>query len=1038
MAGVDVYNTLDPKARYMMAEDIGSPQNVKEVHEWLNEVRNKGGDYTAVPMSESIKQTFGNLEAFKKARKEDMIEALEKAMQYGSQQEKDLLESVKSGKTPIKDAVDWIKKNGDFYTYNAKLKDIRDKRANLAKAVLRAMGEMRKISDKDGRRYNTEGEREHRNTMRQMPYEGDDINTIVKRNLNDILKPTKGLYHTGNVVGIIEQYIHRFKGVDVSEVSRYVELKEEHNRLDRLMNESKDYYNSLSEEESRNPPDDAPNLPEDIRDEMSSIMDEMDTLRNSISDSVAERKNVSFDDLVNLYEEANALEKTVRKNKSLKDWESFKKKYKNSSNEEVFEGIERVLRDNEASKLPKLFESELYSGHSSTGEPKGLIIDILKREGKIKADGLTYGSKVNPQRLINLLKNEAGSGNKAYTEAQAIGFIDWLKLRMGGIDNDVAGGINPAQPMLGRADMAERREQLNLKGKQNTIPTSEVLNWLDKNQLDVRIDKIPVPNVDSNRYVSGGETEGYRDLVIRMPERYSHGVEGHFGNEKTNVVAHVRVTFRRDAEGKKVMHIEEIQANNANVDVLPSKERETYKQVVKELVEAELKYSNSTLSDVNYFNLRQAANAEIASKPKTKGKGYWANAEEARRGLTQEKSRIEKDFEDKSKWADLSFKKFEEYVNKDFQNSHPETTKYLRHIYDRQMAEAVLRLEAKKALEKTKLWNNEPEQLSDVDQKTGIKYPAMTELSRLRSELQTASEKEGNKAPLQDPKEWIKLAFRTILREATVEGVDRVTLTPYDKTPMQVGMNKDSAKSLYGKIIPQYFESELAKINQKLDVKNKNDSIIEQRLSNEYIDLKDFTQKRIKDVSTKWDTSQPTHENAGEVFRFLHGEDSTLISNHASINGEFNRTKFDKFKDKISDLAERMPSGNNRNLIIRAVNAKFQQMNHYTNWKFSEAFSMDKFGESASLVDRSIGFDMTDKAKELGKQSRPHFQPAEGWRDWQSERTSVGSVIKNTAGYVIMVQKGKFKVYNPYKAMVGIYDSEEQAKRRVQKDEPKR
>lgn len=67
-----------------------------------------------------------------------------------------------------------------------------------------------------------------------------------------------------------------------------------------------------------------------------------------------------------------------------------------------------------------------------------------------------------------------------------------------------------------------------------------------------------------------------------------------------------------------------------------------------------------------------------------------------------------------------------------------------------------------------------------------------------------------------------------------------------------------------------------------------------------------------------------------------------------------------------------------------------------------------------------------------------HAQPAEGWRDWQSERTSVGSVIKNTAGYVIMVQKGKFKVYNPYKAMVGIYDNEEQAKRRVQKDEPKR
>lgn len=72
-----------------------------------------------------------------------------------------------------------------------------------------------------------------------------------------------------------------------------------------------------------------------------------------------------------------------------------------------------------------------------------------------------------------------------------------------------------------------------------------------------------------------------------------------------------------------------------------------------------------------------------------------------------------------------------------------------------------------------------------------------------------------------------------------------------------------------------------------------------------------------------------------------------------------------------------------------------------------------------------------------GKKKMP-FQPAEGWRDWQSERTSVGSVIKNTAGYLIMVQNGKFKVYNPAKVMIGIYDNEDQAKRRVQKDEPRR
>ena len=65
------------------------------------------------------------------------------------------------------------------------------------------------------------------------------------------------------------------------------------------------------------------------------------------------------------------------------------------------------------------------------------------------------------------------------------------------------------------------------------------------------------------------------------------------------------------------------------------------------------------------------------------------------------------------------------------------------------------------------------------------------------------------------------------------------------------------------------------------------------------------------------------------------------------------------------------------------------------------------------------------------------YQPAAGWREWKSENTTIGSMIRNAVGYMIMVNKDKFKVYNPAKALIGVYDSEEQAKRRVQRDEPK-
>jgi len=66
-----------------------------------------------------------------------------------------------------------------------------------------------------------------------------------------------------------------------------------------------------------------------------------------------------------------------------------------------------------------------------------------------------------------------------------------------------------------------------------------------------------------------------------------------------------------------------------------------------------------------------------------------------------------------------------------------------------------------------------------------------------------------------------------------------------------------------------------------------------------------------------------------------------------------------------------------------------------------------------------------------------HYKPAEGWRDWNSERTALGSVIKNTVGYAIIMSGDKFKVYNPQKTLIGIYTKEEEAKRRVQREEPK-
>jgi hypothetical protein len=68
-------------------------------------------------------------------------------------------------------------------------------------------------------------------------------------------------------------------------------------------------------------------------------------------------------------------------------------------------------------------------------------------------------------------------------------------------------------------------------------------------------------------------------------------------------------------------------------------------------------------------------------------------------------------------------------------------------------------------------------------------------------------------------------------------------------------------------------------------------------------------------------------------------------------------------------------------------------------------------------------------AKPMGK--------LEGWRGWTLEKGLNGGFWKNAVGWMIVVQGDKFKVYNPQKALQGIYQDLDQAKRRVQRAEPK-
>ena len=72
----------------------------------------------------------------------------------------------------------------------------------------------------------------------------------------------------------------------------------------------------------------------------------------------------------------------------------------------------------------------------------------------------------------------------------------------------------------------------------------------------------------------------------------------------------------------------------------------------------------------------------------------------------------------------------------------------------------------------------------------------------------------------------------------------------------------------------------------------------------------------------------------------------------------------------------------------------------------------------------------------LNEKGTGRFQPSE-YTEFKSEQSPMGRIMRNAKGYVITMANNKFRVYNPAKAIIGVYGSEEEAKKRIYKEIPK-
>jgi hypothetical protein len=92
-------------------------------------------------------------------------------------------------------------------------------------------------------------------------------------------------------------------------------------------------------------------------------------------------------------------------------------------------------------------------------------------------------------------------------------------------------------------------------------------------------------------------------------------------------------------------------------------------------------------------------------------------------------------------------------------------------------------------------------------------------------------------------------------------------------------------------------------------------------------------------------------------------------------------------------------------------------------------------GEVSPLPESEAGFKVSTGQKHIPTM-RGTFMPAE-YSEFKSEQSPTGRIMRNAKGYVITMANNKFRVYNPAKAIIGVYGSEEEAKKRIYREIPK-
>ena len=353
---------------------------------------------------------------------------------------------------------------------------------------------------------------------------------------------------------------------------------------------------------------------------------------------------------------------------------------------------------------------------------------------------------INPARLLNLMKNASGGDiGRIMTEADAIGLTEFLKS----------------------------------KGQKKTS-IKEIRDFIDTNKIEITVDPETV-NVqadfgDTSSYRAKGDVQEYHTFVARINSPYEHGVSGHFGR-KGDVVVHIRATIRVDAEGRKVLFVEEIQSQNAQAKQVPKHE---LVQIKKDLKVME-----------DYHSEMKAVQQA------------WDKMDWERKNLAHNIFKFRKDLK-------VVYDKYFPLLPESLRQKYNADKEAFITVNGEQVGESAYASTLRIGL--------------DTLDDNGITQDRNFRMVYQEKKLKLArGESQGVNAPLQDFKETVKIASRTVMRQAVELGADRVAFVESKDTHPNVDMRKERGIQLYDKDIPAMVASDIKKFGGELKPANNFD-----------------------------------------------------------------------------------------------------------------------------------------------------------------------------------------------------------------------